>query len=112
MQIQQGALDFINLMKDGYGSEEINYTTAYAKLRKVTKSPSIREARLCGELHFTRSGRRERLASPRSIMHYILHPRDFKNDLTSCGWVIGFMKRLVKLSLPYDKILSILRKGL
>ncbi|MBR0149740.1 MAG: hypothetical protein IJP89_00085 [Synergistaceae bacterium] len=105
-EIQRGALDFISIMRYGYGYEHSDYSIGYSKLRKVAKFPSLHDANILGELKFTNEGRISEMASPSSILHYVIYPRDFRRDFFLCGWPDGFLKRLLKLPLPYDSILT------
>ena len=108
-QVQKGTMDFISLMSEGYGTEHVDYPAAYARMRKVTKSPSMREAVLLGNIHYINHGRIEYLAKPAKFLQYILHPGRLKVDFVGSGWKMGFLKRLLKISLPYDKFLHFLR---
>ena len=107
--MQNGILDFIGLMRDGYGFEHVDYPAAYAKLRKATKSPSLKEANILGELKVKKTGQNMKLAAPSGILHYIIHPAELRRDIAGCRWVIGFLRRMLKISLPYDAILSLIR---
>ena len=108
-QMQKGILDFIRLMKDGYGFEHIGYSVAYSKLRKVSKFPSLYEAELLGGLRYVNHGRISFLAKSRGITHYLTHPSDFKTDFVRSGYKSAFLKQLLKLPLPYDKALWLIR---
>lgn len=108
--IQKGALDFIAVMKDGYGYEHADYSVGYAKLRQVTKFPTLKQANLFGGLSYTNENRTLKMSAPSGILHYTINPREFMNDFSSCGWVDGFLKRLLKIPFPYDKFLSLIRK--
>lgn len=111
-QIQKGMLDFISVMRDGYGAESVGYDVAYSRLRKVTKSPSLSDACLLGGLRYVNHGHMTNIAAPRSLIHYVLHPADFKADFSASGWKAGFLRRLMRLPLPYDRMLSFVRRKL
>lgn len=110
-EIQRGALDFVSVMRDGYGYEHADYSVGYSKLRKVTKFPSLHDANTLGGLKFMREGKKSEseMANPSSILHYVIHPGDLRRDFMLCGWPDGFLKRLLKLPLPYDSILTFIR---
>ena len=44
------------------------------------------------------------LAKPKSVFYYIFHGGNLKRDFLSSRWKIGFMKRLFKISLPYEEM--------
>ena len=41
------------------------------------------------------------IAKPKKVSFYILHPRQFLQDLYLSGWIIGFLKRLTKINIFY-----------
>ena len=51
------------------------------------------------------------LAKPKSIFYYIVKPRMLKTDFALSEWKIGFLKRLLKIKLPYFKIYKIYKKN-
>lgn len=106
---ERGALDFVSVMRDGYGYEHADYSVGYSKLRKVTKFPSLHDTNIFSGLHFMIEGKISEFATPSSILHYAIHPGDFRHDFMLCGWPDGFLKRLLKLPLPYDSILTFIR---
>ena len=110
--IQKGALDFISIMNDGYGTEHVDFSIAYAKLRKITKSPSLKDIFLLGGLRFVNHSQMSHMANPQSLMHYLFHTGHLKQDLSRSGWKAGFIRRLVMIPLPYSKILSVIRRKL
>lgn len=66
--IHDGALHFIRLMRDSYGFEHVDYSVAYAKLRRLSRNPTLREAIMMGDLVHGH------IASPRSIAYYMPPP--------------------------------------
>ena len=97
--VQQGTMDFIKLMTEGYGTEHVDYSTAYSRMRKVTKAPSLRETELLGNTRGVNHGKMKYIAKPDSLLHYVIHPGKFKADFIDSGWKMGFLKRLIKLPL-------------
>lgn len=105
--MQAGALHFVQCARD-FPSEEFTWDAefSYANLKRLSKHPTFREVKSFGDLTFYDGGKRQ-IAAPRSLAYYLLHPRDFPYDLSVSGWRIGFLKRLLKLGLNYDKLLRI-----
>ena len=108
-EMQQGIRDFIHIMAIGYGPLEMDYSVAYAKLRKVTKSPSMRNVCLLGDLTHVNHSHTSYLAKPNKRLYYMAHLHDLKVDLSYSGWKVGFMRRLVRLPLPYAWLLEKVR---
>ena len=44
------------------------------------------------------------------IIKYIINPKKLKKDLLLSRWKIGFLKKLLKIKLPYIKMYKMLRK--
>lgn len=105
--MQEGALQFIKSTKE-FSSEDFPWDApfSYANLKRVSKHPTLYEAKLFGNLTHYDGGKR-RIAAPRSIAHYLLHPKDFPYDLSVSGWRIGFLRRLLKIELDYNQLLKI-----
>jgi len=105
-QIQRGALDFIAYFLPLRDCYNINSDVAYWNLKQVTKKPRLREVNLFGDLLFYNDVF-IKLASPQSLFFYFLHPKLLIKDLRASGWKQGFVKKLLRVPLPYDKLLSI-----
>lgn len=108
--MQQGAMYFIELMECGYGVQPINWQIGYHNVKNVTKHPRFSDVCLLGGLSHVNHGQKHYLAEPDKLLKYIFDPQKLKIDLADSGWKIGFLKKLLKLPLPYDWILTVLRK--
>lgn len=49
------------------------------------------------------------IAAPKSILYYLFHYKEFINDITTCAWRVGFLRRLFVINLPYYKLYNLLR---
>lgn len=111
VEIQEGALrfisDFIKVNKDNYFN--ISPLVAIENLRRIGISPTSKELMMFADMEFL-DGDIGKLASPASIFKYITNPKKLINDFYSSRWKIGFMKRMLKLPLPYEKIYEIMKK--
>lgn len=47
-------------------------------------------------------------ADPKSIIGYILHPKNFFYDFSNSNWKIAFLKKMLHINLPYYNIFKIL----
>lgn len=45
-----------------------------------------------------------RLAAPKTLLQYLFHPRALKKDLSEARWKIGFLKKLVPVPFPHDRL--------
>lgn len=110
-KIQEGAIDFVKAAsKDELlqilrcGPEEYFYG-----IYKTGTDPNMKDLKLLGDIHFYDEGIKRKLAAPNSIAYYFINPRQMKNDFLQCRWKTGFLKRMIKVNFPYQKIYQILR---
>ncbi len=110
--IQKGALDFVNKAADDELLFNLRCTPdeLFYGLHEIGANPTLEELRLLGDIMFYDEGVTEKLAAPKSIVRYLLCPKQLKADFLNCRWKTGFMKRLIKIKLPYEKIYFKLRK--
>lgn len=47
-----------------------------------------------------------KLINARTTRYYIIHPKQFIRDFIDSYWKVGFMKKVIKLNLPYASILA------
>lgn len=112
-KIQKGAIAFIkdvqhdfvlsNLLK--FDSDEL-----YQGIEQTGMQPSKEDLNLFANFHFYDEGRDDKLAAPAGLISYMEHPKKLKEDFLVSRWKIGFMKKMFKLPLPYQKIYEQMRK--
>lgn len=78
-------------------------------LIKNCTMPTLNFANSMGEI-FTDNINCSKLAKPEKIRYYLFKFNDLKKDIKQSEWKIGFLKRLIKIKLPYFKIYDIIRK--
>lgn len=102
MDIQRGALDFIKR----FGGMDLNVSadTLYEGLSETGLKPKKADIDMFADFRFFDEGETLYLAKPKSIFYYIFHVGNLKRDFLSSRWKIGFMKRLFKISLPYEEM--------
>lgn len=105
-KIQKGALDFVSFAKK---DKLLRYLKCkpdeyFDGLYKIGTDPSLDELNLLGDILFYDEGVTLKLAAPKGMLYYIVHPGQMKLDFLQCRWKTGFMKRLFKIKLPYQKI--------
>lgn len=109
--MQDGAMYFVKRAKE-FPNERFTWEASfsYANLKRISKHPKLREAKMFGDLAYFDGGKRQ-IAAPRSIIHYLVHMKDFAYDLSVSGWKIGFLKRLFKVKFDYYKMLKIYKNS-
>lgn len=110
LNVQKGAMDFVEAFKESvlWKHVELDATTATCAFCTLAMSPLRGELKNIGNLDYDDFGM-GKVAAPKSIRTYILHPQMLYHDLKHSPWRIGFLYRLFKVRLPYGKIYSILR---
>ena len=111
-EIQNGALDFINeyIKRELFCNNVISSEYAFERLYKVGIQPNKKQLSYLSELEFFDEGIINKLAVPDKIYKYILNPKKFKNDFLSSRWKIGFLKKIIKINISYEKIYNFLLK--
>ena len=108
-QIQEGALDFVRRFKAAGLLASVDPEVAYSRIKRISTDPTLRQAKMFGDIMFCSDGQRTWLARPKSWPHYLAHPGDLKYDFLITRWGIGFLKRLFVVKLPYMTLLEKLR---
>lgn len=107
-EIQRGALDFIKKL----GDIEISLSAEilFKGLRQTGLEPHRKDIEMFADFRFFDEGETCYLARPKRMFRYIIHPKDFKKDFLLSRWKIGFLKRTLKIKLPYEKMYWYMRK--
>ena len=107
-EIQRGALDFIKK----FGNKEIALSAniLFEGLKQTGLEPKKKDIEMFADFRFFDEGETQYLAKPKSMIYYLTHVRELKNDFLLSRWKIGFMKRLFKLKLPYENLYKAMLK--
>ena len=110
-RIQKGAVDFVRNAAQDEMIENLKCAPNeyFEGLRSVGENPTLAELKLFGDISFYDEGMTEKLAAPNKLLRYIIHPNQMKNDFLKCRWKTGFLKRVLKINLPYQEIYKRLR---
>ncbi len=99
--IQEGILKYLTNLKNITTSSIFTQNEVYHKLNKVGINPNKKDLKYLGNIEFYDNGVSNMLIN-RSL--------NVKKDFVESKWKCGFLKRLFKLNLNYNKFLNILRK--
>lgn len=101
-KIQAGALDFVKK----FGNRNINVPAEifFKGLEETGLRPTKEDLKLFADFRFFDEGEIQYLAKPKNLFSYILHFKELKKEFLLSRWKIGFMKRMMKMNLPYEKM--------
>ena len=112
-KIQQGAIDFIKDVRQDFVLSNVlkfDSNELYQGIEQIGMQPNKEDLNLFADFHFYDEGRDDKLAAPANLFSYMVHPKRLKEDFLVSRWKIGFMKKMFKLPLPYQKIYEQMRK--
>lgn len=105
-QIQKGGLEYVQTHKS---DNSLDKEDALKNLFYVMLSPKMQDVKMFGDIMFV-DDEKKYMAKPKSIIFYIFHNKKFIQDFKHSSWRIGFLKRLLKVKLPYYRINNLIRK--
>lgn len=108
MNIQRGAIDFVKR----FGDLDLNISadTLYEGLSDTGLKPKKVDIDMFADFRFFDEGETLYLAKPKSFFYYVFHVSDLKRDFLLSRWKIGFMKKLFKIGLPYERLYKVMLK--
>ena len=111
LQIQSGAQNFLKDYKDSYICKNINFEDDmyYKYLIDIGTEPSRIELDLFNDFMIFNE-KSKKLIGGKSVLFYMFHFKEFKNDFLDSGWKIAFLKNVFKIKLPYKKIYEFIYK--
>lgn len=104
--LQEGALHFVeSSLNDELLSEmDITAKNAFWGIERTGNSPRMKDINLFGNFAFVDEGNKTKLANPKGMLYYLFHLKQLKYDFLMCRWKIGFLKKLFKIVIPYEKL--------
>lgn len=103
--IHNGALKYVEIIRNliNYDSLALNGHDAYLPIYSFGICPYISDVDRFDNFRYFSEGTYF-LVGYKGIIHYLFNPDQLKNDLYNARWKIGFLKKLIKINLPYYKI--------
>ena len=109
-QVQAGCLEFVEIMRKNHCYVSLNGNVAYHNSMMTTRYPRMNDVILLGNFRFHSDNEDTYLAKPRGMVSYLAHPNDLISELKIIRWKIGFLKRLLRVPLPYYRVLTMIKK--
>lgn len=110
--IQEGALDLIDRLLRYDGMVEYNFSPNefFFGLRHVGLHPAKEDLEAFSDFCFEDNGVYSPMASPAPLMSYALGRRNITHDFSESKWKVAFLRRLLKVPLPYAGLLKVLKR--
>lgn len=103
-KLQQGALAFAEQWQQSVLKElRVPADLAIKPFLDLFRKPDGEEVAMLGQLEVEDGGVYP-LAAPKSLYQYFQAPQELADDFFRSRWKIGFMKGLLRVSLPYDRL--------
>ena len=111
-KIQEGALDFIKDIQNDYYIDKMKFSSieCFSGILKIGKQPTRKDLKMFGKFKFYDDENLNYLAYSKGLFYYLIHIKQIKRDFLDSRWKIGFLKWIFKINLPYEKIVSFMRK--
>lgn len=111
LDVQRGALQFVRDYHSSILSHTIRLDADLSSeaFCKLAASPLKEELESIGQMDYD-NFYVNKMADPKPMGTYMLHPKMFYKDLKYSPWRIGFLYKLFKVRLPYAKMYSFVRR--
>ena len=77
-------------------------------LEPMASAPRREEIELFADMPFNTGIEMTKVAAPKCFGYYLLHPKQCLYDFSVSQWKIAFLKRLLKIPLPYNTLFKIM----
>lgn len=101
-KIQQGVASFISLMREFGRDLILNLEKSNQELNRFGNAPTLKDIKMLGGLDFYDNGKKYYLAK--------VEWRRLRGSFLDSKWKTAFLKQMLKIKLPYDKIVIGLRR--
>lgn len=107
LKMQEYALKYVECLNLYKLILPINNNIYYKNYHDMVVTPSYKFIKRVKNMLFL-DGKVYKMIDNKSLFFYIFHPRAFSRDIINSYYKIGFLKNMLKIPLPYSKILEIL----
>ncbi len=108
--LQEGAMQFVRDFNSSVMKNllEVSIDEALEGIKKLGTKPQEEELKSFGSFPFHMGVGIVKAAEPGPLIGYILHPKKYLYDFSNSNWKIAFLKKTLKIKLPYYRIFEIL----
>lgn len=110
-KIHEGALNFVKGIKNylDYNGSSISSEAAFAGLNNLLTKPSLKDVQSFQDIIFYDSYYKK-LVNFRGRLFYMKNFKTMLDDFGVSNWKIGFLKKLITIDIPIDKVYLFLMK--
>lgn len=109
LRLQQAALDFAHAWRSGSGwGQPISVQMVTEAYLSLVRDPLMADAEALGGLS-VEDGETWFLAAPQPFGVYVRHPKQLAEDFHRSRWKNAFLKRALRLPLPYARLYEMLK---
>ena len=110
-EMQKGILQYINVIKRIENCDDLvlNGIDAFAPINSFGINPYMKDVNKFDMFRYF-SEEICYLVGYKGFFYYLLHIKALKNDLYNARWKVGFLKKILKVNLPYYNIYNKLKK--
>lgn len=103
---QKGALKFVDdyIDSDLFGKINLNNSICFNSLLELGTNPYKCDINLFENLIFENYTNNNIINYNHNVFYYLIHLKELKNDFYKSGWRIVFLRKLLKVPLPYNII--------
>ncbi len=111
-KLQDGALKFVRDWLTSPFHELIHPAPEllFMGIEPLATQPMREEIDMFADLPFNSGVVMTKFAAPKSLLFYLLNPKQCLYDLANSYWKIAFLKRLFRIPFPYDKLFQFMYK--
>lgn len=108
-EVRRGALEFVKDWRRVFGeaAPQVAPDLAMHEMNRTFLNPTMHEAEFFGCWDLENEGELAKAAQPEHLSFYATHPASFVSDYRGARWHIGFLKRALKVPLPYARMLGL-----
>lgn len=108
--IQTGALNFVRDFSDNSLSNMVDLDPEFlfSGLKVLGTEPRKEELKVFSDFPFHMGAGVVKAADPDAMITYIIKPKKFLYDFSNSNWKVAFLKKMLKIGLPYYKIFEII----
>ena len=106
---QNGALCFVeDFINSEFKNIKLNSELCCYNIIKFGSKPKTKDINIFGKLSFENYNKNNIINVNHHFLYYMIHPKYMIKDFYKSGWRVAYLKKLLKIPLPYYSIFKII----